>query len=72
MKRQEHYNKGGFFIRKRQFEGKGKNMFNDGWAIYISREFGSWRLVEKYSNEEDCDWNIEQFVDEYGDQCIVE
>ena len=72
MSRQEHYNKGGFFIRKREYTGKGKNAHLNGWAIYISKEFGSWRLVEKYNNEDSCDWNIEQFVNEYGDLCIVE
>ena len=72
MNRQELYNQGKFFIKKREFRGTGKNMFiGDGWAIYRSEKFGSWRLFEKFNTEEECDWEIEQIAANY-ENCIVE
>jgi hypothetical protein len=73
MNRQELYNQGKFFIRKRHLTPRGKLALSEPtWAIYVSKKFGSWELVEKFDTEEDCDYEIETISIEYGDCCIVE
>jgi len=72
MNRQELYKQGKFFIRKRKVEPRGKMALVEPtmWAIYISQEFGSWKLAAKFELEEDCDFEIEQFLSD--DRWILE
>ncbi len=71
--RQELYNQGKFFIRKRRLSPKGRlAVIEPTWAIYTSRKFGSWKLAGKFNTEEECDWEMEQFVAINDGNCILE
>jgi len=72
MNRQELYKQGYFFIRKRHLNPKGRlSIIEPTRAIYISREFGKWKLASKHETEEEVDWEIEQYAANYPN-CIIE
>jgi hypothetical protein len=70
--REKLYEQGFFFLRKRNQKRTGKNVYMGGdFQLYISREFGKWKLVEKFDYEEDIDSAIDDFCANY-DNVIVE
>ena len=72
MDRKDMYATGCFFIRKRHIAPRCRlYSIAPEWAIYISREFGKWRLVNKFDTEAECDYEIQCFADLYYN-CIIE
>jgi hypothetical protein len=70
--RQELYNEGYFFLRKRHLSPRCRlSHIAPEWAVYISKEFGRWKLVEKFDTEEQADLCVEEFQGLY-DNVIVE
>jgi hypothetical protein len=69
--REKLYKQGYFFLRKRNRVPTGKNAHMGGdFQLYISREFGSWRLQEKFDCEEDIDAAIEDFRANYNNVIV--
>jgi hypothetical protein len=70
--RQKLYDQGYMFLRTRKrYQRNSYGEFNNVYSIYISREFGSWRLAGKFDYKEDMDIEIESFKGVY-DNVIVE
>jgi hypothetical protein len=67
MNRSELYKQGYFFIRKRIRKLSHKQQcFGAGeFGIFISRKFGSWKLIQWFEREEECDRDIEDFISNY-------
>lgn len=72
-KREELYSEGYFFIRKREriLTHKQECFGACEFGLFISREFGSWKLVKWFETASARDVDIEEFISNY-ENVIVE